>query len=63
MSGVPANAEVDYTDAETGSVIETARFYDPGLDENSRYSRQMKARGTWNGRHLTYGCGRPLIVL
>ena len=55
------NAEVDYTDAETGAVLETVAFYDPGLDENSWYAREMKARGKWKGRHMAYGCGRPLL--
>lgn len=48
------NAEVDYVDAETGAVLFTVPFYDPGLDENSA-AFKMKGR-----RHLAYGCGRPL---
>ncbi len=53
------NAEVDYIDADTGVVRETAPMYDPGLYENSWYAREMKARGKWEGRHMAYGCGRP----
>lgn len=48
------NAEVDYVDAETGVVLDTLRFYDPGLDPQSA---AFKEKGR---RHLAYGCGRPL---
>ena len=54
------NAEVDYVDAETGKVRETVAFYDPGLDEESPYAKEMKQRGKWLGKHLAYNCGRPL---
>lgn len=54
------NAEVDYVDADTGWVIATEQFYDPGLDENSWLAKELKQRGRWNGPHLAYSCGRPL---
>jgi hypothetical protein len=53
------NAEVDYV-SEDGHVIETVAFYDPGIDENSWYAKEQKARRVWRGKHLAYGCGRPL---
>lgn len=52
------NAEVDYVDANTGAVIATERFYDPGLDEQSSYTIEQKQRGIWRGPHAVYGCGR-----
>ncbi len=57
----PPNAEVSYVDADTGIVVETVAFYDPGLDEDSWYAKEMKARGKWRGPHLAYGCGRSLV--
>lgn len=54
------NAEVDYVDAETGRIIETKQFYDPGLDENSWLAKELKKRGKWRGPELAFSCGRPL---
>ena len=60
LAAQTANAVVEYVNAETGRIIETIEFYDPGLDENSWLAREMKARRVWKGPHLAYGCGRPL---
>ena len=54
------NAIVEYVDWRTHEILGTDDFYDPGLDENSWYAREQKARGVWRGPHLAYGCGRPL---
>jgi hypothetical protein len=54
------NAEIDYVDADTGELIETIQFYDPGLDENSWLAKEEKRNKNWNGPHLAYGYGRPI---
>jgi len=55
---VAPNAIIEYVD-ESGRVIARERFYDPGLDEASWYSIDLKARKFWNGPHLAYSCGAP----
>lgn len=52
------NAEVDYIDANTGALIVTLPFYDPGLDENSWLAIELKREGRWRGPHFAYSCGR-----
>jgi hypothetical protein len=54
---LPLNAVVEYV--EDGQVIARERFYDPGLDEESWYSRDLKARKSWGGPHQAYSCGGP----
>lgn len=43
-----SNAEVDYVDADTGEVLTTLPFHDPGLDPIPGVPLL-----------LSYGCGRP----
>lgn len=52
------NAIVEYE--QEGRIVAADLFYDPGLDVESWYSREEKARRIWRGPHLAYGCGRPL---
>jgi hypothetical protein len=54
------NAIVDYIDADTGAILATDHFYDPGLDQNSPYWRELIAAGRRFRPELCYGCGRPL---
>ena len=54
------NAIVDYIDAESGRIVASIPFYDPGLDETSWYAKEQKRRGIWRGPHMAYGCGRPI---
>jgi hypothetical protein len=55
------NAIVEYVD-ESGRVVATDRFYDPGLDEDSWYVQEQKSRGIWRWLHLAYGCGRAVLA-
>lgn len=59
MPVVTPNAIVEYID-ESGKIVALDEFYDPGLDETSWLSLEMKKRSVWKGPHLAYGCGRPL---
>lgn len=65
MIGVP-NATVEYVD-ESGRVIATEQFRDPGLDPTSVYARDWLRRAQQPNQpprpyqpHMAYGCGRPL---
>lgn len=60
MRQEPPNAVVEYVDAATGAVLAEDRFYDPGLDEHSQASRELKARAQWQGPYRAYGCGKAL---
>lgn len=54
------NAIVEYVD-DTGAVVMVDRFYDPGLDKESAYTRDwMKRNREPFTPHLAYGCGRKL---
>ncbi len=57
----PDNAEVDYVSAETGALIVTLPFYDPGLDPKSQYTKGSTSRriGGRERPHMAYSCGRP----
>lgn len=55
------NAIVEYISETTRAVLEVDRFYDPGLDPTSDYSREwMKRTGKPFWPHMAYGCGRAL---
>lgn len=54
------NAIVEYVN-ESREVVAVDRFYDPGLDRNSEYTRDwMERERRPFTPHLAYGCGRPL---